>query len=129
LPNNFAPGLESKNGEILSRYPLLSSFSSGVANLRPSETKSNSAMRTKSGGSSVTVFFCPALKDKLMSMFPVDSSSLAYVGFENGVLVVVFHTSSTTYHHYGVPYSVFAGLMNASSMGAYYNRYIRGRYR
>jgi hypothetical protein len=29
--------------------------------------------------------------------------------------------------HPGVPYEVCAGLMSASSKGAYYNRYIRGR--
>ena len=64
-----------------------------------------------------------------MSLYPVNSSSLAYVGFKTGVLAVVFHTSSTTYFHPGVPYSVFAGLMSASSLGAYYNRHIRGRYK
>ena len=62
-------------------------------------------------------------------MYPVDSSSLAYVGYEAGVLAVIFHTSHTTYLHHGVPYSVYAALLHASSMGAYYNRHIRGRYR
>ena len=64
-----------------------------------------------------------------MILYPVNSSSLAYVGFENGVLAVIFHTRSTTYFHPGVPYPVYAGLMGASSLGAYYNRHIRGRYK
>jgi hypothetical protein len=63
-----------------------------------------------------------------MSMIPVNSSSIAYVGYANGVLAVVFHTSNTTYIHPGVPYWVYCGLMQADSMGAFYNRYIRGRY-
>ena len=45
------------------------------------------------------------------------------------VLAVVFTTSDTVYTHHGVPYSVYAALMQASSMGAYYNAYIRGRYK
>ena len=64
-----------------------------------------------------------------MSMYPVNSSSLAYIGYEGGVLAVIFHTSSTTYIHHGVPYEIFLGLWHASSKGSYYNRRIRGRYK
>ena len=64
-----------------------------------------------------------------MSLIPVSSSAIRAIGYRGGTLAVVFTTSSKVYTHYGVPYSVYAGLMNASSMGAYYNRYIRGRYR
>jgi hypothetical protein len=63
-----------------------------------------------------------------MSMIPVNSSAIAAIGYENGMLAVTFHNTGT-YFHPGVPYSVFAGLMQAGSKGAYYNRYIRGRYR
>lgn len=63
-----------------------------------------------------------------MSMIPVNSSAIAAIGYEAGLLAVTFHNTGT-YFHPGVPYSVYAGLMNASSMGAYYNRFIRGRYR
>ena len=62
-----------------------------------------------------------------MSMISVSSSAIAAVGFDGGVLTVVFH-SGRVYDHPGVPYAVFAGLMNASSKGAYYNAQIRGRY-
>ena len=61
-------------------------------------------------------------------MIPVNSSAIAAIGYENGVLAVTFHNTGT-YHHPGVPYSVFIGLMQAGSKGAYYNRHIRGRYR
>jgi hypothetical protein len=59
----------------------------------------------------------------------VNSSSIRAVGYDGYHLFVQFHTSDTIYTHYGVPYPVYAGLMQASSMGAYYNRYIRGKYR
>lgn len=63
-----------------------------------------------------------------MSMIPVSSSAIAAIGYDGHNLAVVFTTSSTVYVHHGVPYSVYAGLMRATSMGAYYNDNIRGRY-
>ena len=59
----------------------------------------------------------------------VSSSSIRAVGYDGHTLSVQFHTSGTVYDHHGVPYQVYAELMNASSMGAYYNRYIRGKYK
>lgn len=63
-----------------------------------------------------------------MALIPVSSSSIRAVGYNGSTLAVLFHTSDTVYTHPGVPYSVFLGLMRAESMGAYYNRFIRGRY-
>jgi hypothetical protein len=63
-----------------------------------------------------------------MSMIEVNSSAIAAIGYQNGILAVTFHNSGT-YYHSAVPYSVYAGLMQADSIGAYYNRFIRGRYR
>ncbi len=64
-----------------------------------------------------------------MSLYSVNSSAIAAVGYDGHTLAVRFHTSDTIYYHHDVPYSVYAGLMDADSMGAYYNRHIRGRYR
>jgi hypothetical protein len=64
-----------------------------------------------------------------MVLISVDSSSIQAVGYDGYTLAVLFHTSDTVYEHPGVPHSVYLGLMNASSMGAYYNRFIRGRYK
>ena len=61
-------------------------------------------------------------------MVLVNSSSIRAVGYDGYTLAVQFHTSDTIYDHPGVPHSVYIGLMQASSMGAYYNRYIRGKY-
>ena len=62
-------------------------------------------------------------------MMSVNSSSIRAVGYDGYTLAVQFHTSDTIYDHPGVPYSVYLGLMQASSMGAFYNRFIRGKYR
>jgi len=64
-----------------------------------------------------------------MVLILVNSSSIRAVGYEGATLSVQFHTSDTVYDHPNVPYHVYLGLMNADSMGAYYNRHIRGRYK
>ncbi len=64
-----------------------------------------------------------------MSLILVNSSAIRAVGYDGHTLAVQFTTSDTVYTHHGVPYAVFAGLMRAASMGAFYNRHIRGRYR
>jgi hypothetical protein len=61
-------------------------------------------------------------------MITVNSTSIRAVGYDGYHLFVQFHTSDEIYDHPGVPYSVYREFMNASSMGAYYNRHIRGRY-
>ena len=63
-----------------------------------------------------------------MSLFSVNSSAIAAIGYEDGTLAVVFTTSDTVYLHHSVPYAVYAALMQSESMGAFYNRHIRGRY-
>lgn len=62
-----------------------------------------------------------------MSMMPVSSAAIRAVGYDGHTLRVEFHNTGV-YDHPGVPYSVYAGLMAASSKGRYYNRHIRGRY-
>lgn len=62
------------------------------------------------------------------TLIRVRSSAIRAVGYDGSTLAIQFHDSGT-YHHYGVPYSVYEGLMRASSKGRYYNWRIRGRYR
>ncbi len=59
----------------------------------------------------------------------VNSSSIRAVGYDGHTLAVQFHTSDTIYDHPGVPYSVYEAFMRASSMGAFYNHHIRGKYK
>lgn len=63
-----------------------------------------------------------------MTMIAVHSSAIRAVGYDGYTLTVEFQ-SGWSYDHPGVPYEVYVGLMQAASKGAYYNRYIRGRYR
>jgi len=63
-----------------------------------------------------------------MSLTPVSSTAIRAIGYDGYTLVVVFRNTGR-YDHPGVPYEVYAGLMAASSKGAFYNRNIRGRYR
>ncbi len=64
-------------------------------------------------------------------MIPANSSAIRAVGYNpiTKTLAVLFRTSNTIYEHPGVPYALYAGLMRSPSMGAYYNRFIRGKYR
>jgi hypothetical protein len=63
-----------------------------------------------------------------MTLTLVNSRAIRSVGYDGHTLTVEFHTGRV-YDHPGVPYQVYRELMNASSMGAYYSRFIRGRYR
>lgn len=63
-----------------------------------------------------------------MSLISVSSSAIRAIGYAGGTLAVQFHRTGTYYHH-GVPFALYVGFMEASSLGAFYNRHIRGRYR
>ena len=62
-----------------------------------------------------------------MILYSVNSSAIRAVGYDGYTLTVKFH-SGRIYDHSGVPPSVYWEFMNAPSMGAYYNQFIRGRY-
>ena len=63
-----------------------------------------------------------------MEMTLVSSSAIRALSYDGYTLSVEFHNSGS-YDHPGVPESVYRGLMSAPSIGAFYNRYIRGKYR
>jgi hypothetical protein len=63
-----------------------------------------------------------------MTLIRVSSSAIRAVGYDGYTLTVEFHNSGV-YDHPGIPYNVYASLMQATSKGVYYNRRIRGRYR
>src|SRR5450759_332331 len=48
------------------------------------------------------------------TLIPVDSSAIRAAGYDGSTLTVEFHTGRV-YDHPGVPYSVYAGLMQAGS--------------
>ncbi len=64
-----------------------------------------------------------------MKMVPVSSTNLRAVGYNpvSQTLRIEFH--SGTYDYYGVPESIYNGLMNASSKGQYHHQYIKYGFR
>ncbi len=59
----------------------------------------------------------------------VNSEAIRAVGYDGHTLAVQFTSSDTIYDHPNVPYDVYEAFMNAPSLGEYYSRHIRGRYR
>ncbi len=65
----------------------------------------------------------------MQGVIAVPSSNLAAVDYRwNGTLTVAFH-SGGVYEYYGVPHSIYAGLMNAASHGRYFHARIKDRFR
>ncbi len=65
-----------------------------------------------------------------MERLPVESSVIVAVGYDDSasILEVVFRTGRT-YRYFRVPASEYDALVNAESVGAYFNREIRPRYK
>lgn len=65
-----------------------------------------------------------------MNRQQVISSNIRSVGYdgESRTLEIEFHTGGI-YQYFDVPESVYKSLMSASSLGSYFYRYIRDRYR
>ena len=62
-------------------------------------------------------------------MINVDSSDLSAVGYDSitGTLTIEFN-SGGIYEYYNVPQNIYDGLMNDSSKGKYFHRFIRDVY-
>jgi hypothetical protein len=60
----------------------------------------------------------------------VESSNLSGVDYDDwsGTLTIAFH-GGRVYRYFGVPYSIFDGLMSAESHGKYFHAHIRDKYR
>ena len=60
----------------------------------------------------------------------VQSSNISSIGYDSvsRTLEVQFNTGSI-YQYYGVPETLYRGLMNANSHGTYLNQYIKKRFR
>lgn len=64
-----------------------------------------------------------------MDLVPVNSSSLAEVGYDlwSGVLVIAFR-GGRAYQYSRVPRQVFVGLLQAPSHGKFFHAFIRNVY-
>jgi len=65
-----------------------------------------------------------------MQRKPVSSSNIASIGYDadSNTLEIQFKNGGI-YRYYGVPQTVYAGLMAASSHGSYLAQAIKDRYR
>jgi hypothetical protein len=64
-----------------------------------------------------------------MKMIPVDSSNLSAVGYDSTTKIMhIRFNSGRLYAYYNVPESIYRELMNAESLGRYFNSLIKGFY-
>lgn len=61
---------------------------------------------------------------------PVESSALSSAGYDavNHVLEIEFRKNGYIYQYSNIPEEEYIGLINAESIGRYYNRRIKGKY-
>ena len=65
-----------------------------------------------------------------MNRTPVDSSALVSVGYDRDDLLLETElTGGAVYQYFDVPESVYLELINAASVGQFYNKNIRNSYR
>lgn len=72
----------------------------------------------------------PEEKTKLeIPTTPVESSSVAAIGYDeaSGTLAIVF-TSGTKYHYEAIPLDLWAKMQDAESVGRFYAQQIRGKF-
>jgi hypothetical protein len=63
-------------------------------------------------------------------MIPVSSSKLKAVGYEASPMILrIEFFKDGTFEYYGVPELIYNDLMSADSLGVYFKRYIKDRYR
>lgn len=63
-----------------------------------------------------------------MNMQYVNSSNLVAVGYDPSVSTLRIQFRESTYDYFGVPSSIYHGLMNASSKGSYHHQHIKNNY-
>jgi hypothetical protein len=65
-----------------------------------------------------------------MEWIHVRSSAIRRVAYDVGTnrMYIDLENSDPYYEYCGVPESIFQGLVSASSVGRYYNEYIKDRY-
>lgn len=64
-----------------------------------------------------------------IELFEVDSSAVSYLGYKDGVLVIVYTTSyDRCYVYYDVPSEIYNEFIKSESIGKYLNSNIKGKY-
>lgn len=64
-----------------------------------------------------------------MKMIPVSSSAITHIGYDKDTKQMkITFKQSKTYDYCNVPESVFESFLSASSVGKYYDQYIKDKY-
>lgn len=63
-----------------------------------------------------------------LKMIPVDSSAIAEIGYEDGMLTICFRSRRELYSFPNVPEQIFKDFLQAPSKGKFYNENIRDIY-
>jgi hypothetical protein len=64
-----------------------------------------------------------------MQMISVKSSAISYIGYDSDTKQMkITFKQGKTYDYCGVPQSVFDAFLKASSIGKYYDQYIKDNY-
>lgn len=64
-----------------------------------------------------------------MNRQPVDSSTIAAIGYDRATAVLeIEFTSGDAYEYFLVPHSVFEGFLRAASKGRYFGDHLREKY-
>jgi KTSC domain len=60
-----------------------------------------------------------------MDRIPVASSNIVSIGYDPDSSILEVEFRNAIYQYFGVPASVFHGLMNAASKGSFFDQYVR----
>jgi hypothetical protein len=83
----------------------------------------------KSGDSNGNIKTVETFDVTKVNMKEVESSAIAYIGYLNGRLIIVFNSSlDRCYVYDDVAYDDYTDLINAESIGGYYNKHIKNVY-
>lgn len=63
-----------------------------------------------------------------MQMVPVQSSAIAEIGWEKGVLAIRFHSRREPYFYPNVPEQLFTDFENAQSKGKFFHEHIKDNF-
>lgn len=64
-----------------------------------------------------------------MKMISVNSSAISHIGYDSDTKQMkITFKQGKTYDYCGVPQSVFDAFLHASSIGVYYDKYIKDKY-
>lgn len=63
-----------------------------------------------------------------MKLVSVNSSAIAEIGWEDGILAIRFHSRQEPYFFSNVPKQLFEDFLNAPSQGKFFHEHIKDKF-